>query len=120
MTFVSLCLLMFLLNFTAPSSAGPFGILIVFFLIYLSSLGLVTIILFGANKALRYSVAILDNFIKIKKMTLLRASYYASIIATAPVMVLALLSVGVSGWYSYLLVVIFVATGCLYMSRKIV
>jgi hypothetical protein len=119
LTLTSLCLLVIVLSLTTPSSAGPFGILVVFFLIYISSFGLMTIFLFGLNKFLKYLVSIFCNLIQIRKMTLKQSSYFASIIATAPVMIFALRSVGVVSWYGYLLVLVFISIGCLYVSRKI-
>lgn len=119
LTSISLCLLIVILNVTSPSTVGPFGILAVFLLIYISSFWIVAIFLFGANKGLRYFISATGNHIKIRNMTFKQSSYFASIIATAPVMVLALRSVGVFGWHGYLLVIIFIIIGCLYVSRKI-
>ena len=119
-TAVSLCLLFILLNITKPATTGPFGILAIFSFAYLSSFGLVTFFLYGTS----YIVARVSEIFIFRKplraLTLRRSCFFSSVIATTPIMIIALKSVGVAGFYEYLLVIIFVIIGCLYISKRII
>lgn len=119
LTAISLCLLIIMLNITTPTSAGPFGILMVFFFLYISSFGLMTIFLFIMSKVAQYIINALNDRSRFKSLKLKQSAFYSSIIATAPVILLALRSVGVVSWHSYILVVVFVSMGCLYIARRI-
>jgi len=118
-TAISLCLLVVLLNFMTPTTAGPWGVLLVFVFIYLSSLGLVTFFLFGMSRVFSHIFAIVAARKPFSPLSLRRSCIYSSVIATAPVMLIALRSVGIVGLYEYLLVVTFVIIGCLYISKRI-
>lgn len=119
-TAVSLCLLAILLNFMTPATAGPFGILLVFVFVYLSSFGLVAFFLFGMSRVLSHILAIVMARKPFSPMSLKKSCIYSSVVSTAPVMLIALRSVGVVGLYEYLLVVAFIVIGCLYISKRIV
>jgi len=118
-TAVSLCLLAILLNFITPASAGPFGILLVFVFIYMSSFGLMTFFLFGMSHVFSYIFAIVMARKPFLPLTFRKACLYSSVVATTPVMLIALRSVGLVDFYEYLLVISFVAIGCLYISKRI-
>lgn len=119
-TAISLCLLTILLNFMTPATAGPFGILLVFVFVYLSSFGLMVFFLFGISRVLSHILAIVMARKPFSPMSLKKSCIYSSVISTAPVMLIALRSVGVVGLYEYLLVVAFIVIGCLYISKRIV
>lgn len=115
----SLCLLFVVLNTTIPTSAGPVGVLSVFVFAYMSSLGAVTYFLFGISKVVSYlSVAVVSRK-PIEPLSFKRSYYYSTVIAAAPVLLLALQSVGAIGIYESLLVMIFVLIGCLYVSKRV-
>lgn len=114
---VSLCLLFILLNFINPASAGPFGILLVFVAIYMSSFGLVALFLFGASRVVSHTVAIITKK-EIKPFNLKKSYLYSSIISCAPVMFIALTSVGMFDIYGISLILLFVVLGCLYITKR--
>ena len=118
-TVASLCLLAILLNVTTPASAGPFGILIIFVLIYLSSLGLVTYFIYGASYMISHLSTVFITRRPIEALTFKRTYYYSTIVAAVPVLLIGLQSVGAVGAYEFFLVVIFVIVGCLYISKKV-
>jgi len=103
-----------------PATAGPFGILLVFVFVYLSSFGLMVFFLFGISRVLSHILAIVMARKPFSPMSLKKSCIYSSVISTAPVMLIALRSVGVVGLYEYLLVVAFIVIGCLYISKRIV
>ena len=55
----------------------------------------------------------------IERLSLRRSYYYATVIAATPIMIIGLQSVGSIGVYELLLVIIFAAIGCLYISKRI-
>ncbi|MDK2898904.1 MAG: hypothetical protein PWQ10_91 [Patescibacteria group bacterium] len=118
-TTISLCLLIILLNVTAPASVGPFGILAVLVCFYLLSLGLITFFLYEIGR-LVHSMSILFIAKKpIERLSFKQSYYYSTIIAVAPVMLVGLQSVGAFGVYGGFLVLIFIFVGCLYISKRI-
>lgn len=118
-TLVSLCLLIVLLNLTAPTTVGPFGILAVFIFSYLSSLGVMTYLLYGSS----WLIAHLSSAFTVRKplttMSFRNAYYYSTVVALAPVMLIGLRSVGSIGVYEVVLVAIFTAVGCVYITKRI-
>lgn len=116
---VSLLALLLIINFASPSSIGPFGILIVFVLIYLSSLGVVTFLIFWISRV----AAVLSKIFVFKKpvtpMSFRHSYYFGSMISAAPVILVGLGSVGAVGGYELLLVIIFLLVGCFYVSKRI-
>lgn len=117
---VSAGLLLLLLNLTTPSSAGAFGIFAIFLLGYVVVMVVTTYGLwFVAKLLVRFGgrVAFLRRTSHV--MTLRRSYYYASVIALAPVIIVSLQSVGSVGLYEVVLVVLFVALGCLYVAKRI-
>lgn len=116
---ISLVALSLLLNLTSPGSIGPFGILIVFVFIYLSSLGVVTFLIFWFSKIISFISKIFVFRKPIQPISFKHSYYYASVISSAPVMVVGLESVGAVGGGELLLVILFVIVGCVYVSRRI-
>ena len=116
---VSLCLLIVCLNVTSPSTANPFEILLIFIFAYMSSLGVVTYLIFGINQLLAYMLPLLVVSKKsYNRLTFNSSYYYATIIALAPILLMGMQSVGVVNIYGILLVLIFVFIGCLYVAKK--
>lgn len=116
----SLCLLVIFLNTTAPSTANPFEILLIFIFAYISSLGVVTYFIFGVSYLLSYLLSLFGISKKTyNKLTFSNSYYYATIIALAPILLMGMQSVGVVNVYGLLLVLLFIFIGCLYVSKKI-
>lgn len=117
-TTVAILGLILLLNLTTPMTAGPGGILAVFVLAYIGTLGIVT---FGIHAISRLVVKATANAVTkrpFQVISLKHGYYFASLISLAPVMLLGMQSVGGVGWYEVLLVVFFVGIGCVYISRR--
>ena len=103
----SLVILLVMLNFTSPASIGPLGVLLFFSLVYL--------IVFGI------ALAIVQIFRKIlqKKGKMTRKGHlYAAILAFAPIMILLAQSMGSLGWFTVVLVMLFVGLGCFLVSKR--
>lgn len=115
---ISGILLFFILNSYSPTT-GPGVILIVFFLLYIFCFGLIAWLL----KIGSWAVGRLSKALKWRKpVELLRltdAAYYSSIIAMAPVMIVAMHSVGAVSIYDVGLVVLFVAIGAFYIKKRL-
>lgn len=118
-TVVSLCLLTVLLNVTTPATAGPFGILAIFFFAYMLSLGVVTFFIYWASRIVAHMSAGLITRKPLEAMTLKNSYYYSTIIAAVPILLIGLQSVGAIGFYEFILVSVFVIIGCLYISKRV-
>ena len=115
---VSMLFLVLLLQVTTPATIGPLGILVVFILMYVSVLGVLTFLLFGISKlAKKLSVSFAMRR-PMGQLTLVRAYYFSSVIALAPVMFIAMQSVSEVGVYDVLLVFIFVIIACIYIYKR--
>ena len=120
-TFVTLLaavLLLVLLQSTTPTSAGPVGILAVFFLYYVILLGLCTWLLRAGSVVLARLTRPLTVKKPIHPLSFSKSYYLSSFIALGPVMLLGMGSVGHMGFYEILLVVAFVAIGIFYVARR--
>ncbi len=117
-TIIAMVALWILLIKTAPASAGPVGILTVFVLMYVSALGMLTFLLYGASGAMAGVTRKLTGKSGSEAFTLRKAYYYASVVALAPVMLIAMQSVNEVGIYQLLLVVFFVAIAWIYITKR--
>ncbi len=118
-TVIGIIVLAILLNSTTPATAGPFGILVIFICAYLSSLGVVTYFLYAMSRLIAHLSV---SFTVKKPLTALSfrsAYYYSTILAAAPIMLIGLQSVGSIGVYGFILVLLFVVIGCLYITKRI-
>jgi hypothetical protein len=118
-TIASVCLLAVLLNVTTPLTAGPFGILIIFIFAYMSLVGIFAYLIRILSLAVTHISATLSPRKPIEELTFRRSYYYSTIVASGPIMLIGLLSVGSVGIYEILLIVIFIIIGCLYVSKRI-
>lgn len=112
-------LMLFVLLFTTtPSDTGPLGILGFFVFMYLTVLGVLTF-LFRA-----FSVFATRLTPKKRReligggVTFRQSYYYASVVASVPVMFIAIQSVGEVGLYQVLLVAFFVAIAWIYVTNR--
>ena len=118
-TFFSICLLAVLLNVTTPLTAGPFGILIIFIFAYVSLVGIFAYLLRATSLVIaRVSVTLAPRK-PIEELTFRRSYYYSTVVASGPIMLIGLSSVGSIGIYEILLIIIFIIIGCLYVSKRI-
>ena len=119
LSLASLCVLSAMLTFTTPASAGPFGLLVIFISAYLTFIGLISFFLFGITTLIASVSAGMTVRKPWKAMTFRRAYYFSTVLAAAPVMLIALQSVKPIDVYELLLVVVFEVIACLYISRRI-
>ena len=118
-TITSLCLLAVLLNTTTPTTIGPLGILAVFILGYLSSLGVMTYFLYSINRVVTHLGSAFTVKKPISAMPFRLAYYYSTVVAAAPIMLIGLQSVGAVGVYEFILVLLFTVIGCIYITKRI-
>jgi hypothetical protein len=115
----SLIALTALLTFTTPASAGPFGLLMIFISAYLTFIGFISFFLFGISKLITALSAGMSLRKPLTTMDFKRAYYFSTVLAAAPVMLIALQSVRSIDVYELALVIIFEVVACLYVSRRI-
>lgn len=107
-TFLALGLV---LNATDPLASGPLSILGVFILIYL--------FLFSSLSVLLHIVGLIIHLVSPSRVLPLRTGYYLLSIATlAPVLMIALNTLGQLDLLECSLIIIFVALGCFYIVRR--
>lgn len=106
-----------MLQMTAPSTAGPLGVLLVFIFLYVLVLGILTFLLFGASRlTIRFLKAISPK--PHRPLTLIRSYYFSSVLSLAPVILLGMQSVGGASAYDIVLVLLFVTVACFYISKR--
>lgn len=124
LTVVTLAAAILLLGFVSaysPSKTGPGGILAVFFLLYLVFVGITTGIIYWSNRVWR----IFGQHVRLKRMvpanwphSLLKSYYMASIVAMAPIILIAIRSVGEVHWYEIALIIAMIIIGIFYIQKR--
>ena len=110
--------LIIMLQMTNPSTVGPLGLLAVFFLLYVITLGAMTELLWVGSRVVQ---AVGRRFTAKRppgRLSLKRAYYYSSVLALGPIIALAMLSIGSFGLYEALLIALFLGVALLYVSRR--
>lgn len=112
-TLLSVVLISTILQSTSPSTVHPLGILFIFVLFYVLALGVLTF-------SLQIIFAIILRFRKNAATTfsLQQSYYYASVLALAPVMIIGARSIGRSGGYDIVLILLFELIACFYISKR--
>jgi len=115
---VALIILVGILVATNPTEAGPFGVLAFFVCLYVVIVWITTYAIFNL-----YNVVLLTTQNKITKrppqpLRVLRAYYYASVLSLAPLLIIALQSVGGVSIFDIALVMVFVTLGLFYVAKK--
>ena len=118
LTIVSALMLGILLLTTTPSTAGPLGILGFFAFMYVITLGVLTFMFHGLSKIISRMPFVGRKKSQGGEISFKTAYYYASVIALAPVMLIAMLSVGQIGPYQVLLVSLFVIVAWVYITNR--
>jgi hypothetical protein len=116
---ISFCLLLILLNVTTPLTAGPLGILAIFIFAYMSLVGCFAYLLRIVSLVVSRISALFIPRKPIEGLSFKRSYYYSTVVASGPIMLVGLLSVGNIGIYEVLLIAIFIIIGCLYVSKRI-
>jgi len=99
--------LLVMMNVTTPQSVGPFGVLVFFTMFYLICLG----VMVGLMRFLFWVVN--------KDMGVRRAYYYGTVLAFAPVIIVALGSFGGAGVLEVVLVGLLMLVGCFIVSKRL-
>jgi hypothetical protein len=86
---------------------------------YIILLGLITYFIFWTSRIITHLSIVFISKKPFRALTLKRSYYYSTIIAAAPIMMMGLQSVGAVGLYEFILILIFIGVGCLYVSKKI-
>lgn len=117
-TALAATLLVLLLQVTNPSTAGPLGLLAVFFLVYIIMLGVITELLWVGSHVLQVATRRFTTRRPLGRLSLTRAYYLSTVVALGPVIALAMRSIGSLGVYELILITVFIAIGLLYISRR--
>jgi len=115
---VGIALLGVLLNTTNPSTAGPLGVLAIFVLMYMLVLGALTFLLVLGSRLWARVATSMAVARPIQPLDVRRSYYFASILALAPIMILAMNSVGEVGIYDLLLVALFATIATIYVAKR--
>jgi hypothetical protein len=117
-TLIAGVLLLVLLQTTNPSTAGPVGLLAVFFLLYVIMIAVMTELLWVGSHMVQVVGRRFTSKRPPHRLSLQRSYYFSTVLALGPVMALAMQSIGSFGPYETLLIVAFLAVGTLYVSRR--
>ena len=115
---ISAVLLVVLLTLTTPSEVGPFGVLAFFVLAYLISLGVIAGLLRGSSMSLSKLTKSFVMAHPITPMPLKRCYYLSTVLAMAPVLLLAIQSFGGVGFLELGLVLAFEVIGCFLIVKQ--
>ncbi len=114
-TLCAFVLLSALMQTTSPSSIHPVGILLVFILLYMLALGVLTFFVYVVGVA---TSRLGRTHQRRQPLSLKRSYIYGSVLALAPVMMVGMASIGRLGFYELLLVAVFEAVVCFYVSKR--
>lgn len=109
---LSSALLLLLLNVTSPSTANPLGVLAVFVALYVFSVAVIAIGI-AVSSLLKRRVVSQAQRIDDRKVY-----YYATTLGIAPVILLAIQSIGGVGLYDVLMVLAFEVIACTYIAKQ--
>lgn len=112
-TLLSVVLVSTILQSTSPSTIHPLGILVIFVLFYVLALGALTFFL-------KIIFTLIAKFYKkqFETLSLQQSYYYASVLALGPVMIVGARSIGRSGGYDVVLIILFELLACFYISKR--
>ena len=111
---VALAALWFMLSSTNPATVHPLGILAVFGLFYIVIVVMLTVIIYQFGRLVNY----VRKSSHMRSISIERAYLYGSVLALAPVILLAMQSVGATDWIDIMLVVLFEVLACFYIWRR--
>ena len=115
---IAAVLLVAVMQSASPSAMHPLGILAVFFLLYVVITTVFTIVIHALLAGLGKGWRSVSGVKKTTDIPFRRSYAYASIVAFAPVVLIAMQSVGQLGWADIALVIIFELIACFYISRR--
>lgn len=107
---------LYIVNMTSPMTAGPVMILLLFGCFYIATAGMLSFLMSGIQGLVRY---IMPAHKTMNRYSIKDFYYVSSMLALAPVMLVAMQSVGRLNWYEVLLVVCFEIIALFYISRRV-
>lgn len=112
--------ILWILNFTTPSSIGPIGVLGLFVATFLLFAGIISAFLYGTNRLFEmvFSIFRKDDLFISKNRELKFFYKYALALAMAPLVLIAQQSIRGIGIFEIILVVILEIIACLYISKR--
>ncbi len=112
--------ILWILNFTTPSSTGPIGVLVLFILTFLFFAGLISAFLYGVNRLFEmvFSSFRKDDLFISKKREFSFFYRYALALAMSPLVLLAQQSIRSVGIFEIILIVVLEIIACLYISKR--
>ena len=114
---LSALILLLIVIFTSPQHLGPAGLLVFYLLLYIVFLGLISDVLYYTVKI--FPINLLKKNSKYSRtLTFKQAYYYSGFLAMAPLIFIALSSIGSLGFYEITLTLIFILLGCFYVSKR--
>lgn len=116
---IAFALLSAITQSTTPSTIHPFGILLVFILLYVLALGVLTFLLYGLVHLVQQFIRprVQKHSFKKHSFTFKRAYVYGLVLALTPIMMVGMASIGRLGIYEVLLICTFEAVICFYVNR---
>jgi hypothetical protein len=111
--------LLLVLQSTSPSTVGPVGILAVFFLFYVISVGVCTWAIHGVSLLLHLVTIPILFRTPSNILTMTQSYYFGSVVALGPIMLLAMGSVAKIGVYEVGLVLVFVSISLFYVKKRL-
>lgn len=109
--------LIWITQMTTPASVHPIVVLLVFGMLYVLVLAVLTFFIFWGSR-LATKVFGRHHMVRPAGMTLAKAYLYGSVLAFAPVALLAMRSVGQQGIGDIFLVILFEVLACFYVWRR--
>jgi hypothetical protein len=118
LSFLSVVGLAILLTLTTPNQVGPVGVLVFFALIYIISLGIFVglVYLFSSASTFLFKKSISTR--PVKRLSTKKLYYVSSILAFAPVLLLAIQSFGGIGFLELALVLLFETIGVFLILKR--
>ncbi len=107
LSFVSVIIILAMINLTTPTSVGPLGVLVFFTMIYIAIYGIVNLIVAAFMKA------------NGKKGNGRKNRYYAAMISFGPIMLLLIQSFGSLGIVTVAMTIVFVILGCFIINKRL-
>ena len=115
---ISLIIAGLMLTMTRPGEVGPFGVLALFVLLYLSAGSIIYMLLTGIIYVLMRVLPPGSLRLWLENVSHTKVYYYTTVLALAPVVLLGMASVGSIGGLDIVLVAVFEILACFYISRR--
>lgn len=114
---LAVSILILIILFTSPQTLGPAGLLVFYLLMYIALLGITCDLLYYGSKFVS-KINPVKRYRNVQSLSFRQAYYYAGFISMAPLIFVALSSIGALGIYEIVLTLLFVMLGCFYVSKR--